>query len=431
MNLRALLLPMVLGSTATLFAGPVATPASDQAKTNTLTFHHWWTSPSEAAAVNALVEVFKKQHPDVTVNPVVVNSQGGGSRMFSAINNAIASAQAPDAFQVHAGAPLRPYYSAGLLSPIDQAWTASGLEKVVPPIIQLMSKIDGHYYSLPINVHRNNLIWYNKPLLDKHGIDPRTLTTWDAFYAAADKLKAAGVQNPLQIGESWTASVAFESMMASLGVAPYEDWINGKITKADDPRLLQALGILKRYFSYANPDRAKIAWDIAIKRVIKGDAAFCIMGDWANGEFRLAKMKYGTDYGAIPVPGTKGMYGVTVDTFAQTRLVGRTNANRWMSLAASREGQDAFNAAKGSISARGDADVTRYDAYQKSAIADFKAATTIYPNLTSATHDAFKSSVDNVMAHFEVDLDVAKAAKGVADGAARSQKKFGGLWSLK
>ena len=34
-----------------------------------------------------------------------------------------------------------------------------------------------------------------------------------------------------------------------------------------------------------------------------------MMGDWANGEFRLAKLKYGKDYGAMPVPGTKGLYG--------------------------------------------------------------------------------------------------------------------------
>ena len=67
---------------------------------------------------------------------------------------------------------------------------------------------------------------------------------------------------------------------------------------------------------------------------------------------------------------------------------------------ASREGQDAFNAAKGSISARADADVTKYDPYQRSAIADFKAAV-IYPNLTSSTHDAFKSRLDDVMTAFQ------------------------------
>jgi glucose/mannose transport system substrate-binding protein len=432
MKLRAAVLAMVVGSAATLFAAVVAVPQADPAKANGLMFYHWWTSSSETAAVKALVDVFKKQYPDVAVSPTNANSHGGGSKMFSVISGAAGTGRPPDAFQVHAGAPLRPYFAAGLLNPIDQVWSSSGLEKVVPPIIRTMSSIDGHYYSLPVNVHRNNLIWYNKALLDKHRIDPSTLTTWEAFFKAVDKLEAAGVHNPLQIGENWTASVAFESIMAGLGISAYEDWINGKITSAEDLRLLEAFGILKKYLSYANPDRVTTAWDTAIKRVIAGDAAFCIMGDWANGEFRLSKLRYGKDYGVMPVPGTKGMYGVTIDSFAQTRgLANPTNSNRWMSVAASREGQDAFNAAKGSISARTDADVTKYDPYQRSAIADFKAARVIYPNLTSATHDAFKSGLDNVMTAFEVDLDVKKASATVAAAAAGSQNKFSRAWSLK
>jgi glucose/mannose transport system substrate-binding protein len=102
-----------------------------------------------------------------------------------------------------------------------------------------------------------------------------------------------------------------------------------------------------------------------------------------------------------------------------------------MRVAASRAGQDAFNAAKGSISARTDADPTRYDAYQRTAIADFKAARVIYPNLASSTHDAFKLSLDDVMTRFIDDLDVAKAAATIATSAARSKKHFSRAWSLK
>jgi glucose/mannose transport system substrate-binding protein len=250
-------------------------------------------------------------------------------------------------------------------------------------------------------------------------------------FKACDKLRAAGLRSPLQVGEAWTLGVVFEATMAGLGMGPYQDWINGKITAGADARLMGALDILKRYLSYANPDHASTAWDLAIKRLIRGETAFCVMGDWANGEFQLARMKYGKDYGALPVPGTKGMYGVTVDAFAQSRgIPNPTNANRWLSVAASRDGQDAFNAAKGSISARTDADVTRYGPYQRSAIADFKAARYIYPNLTAATQYAFKNGVDDALRRFATDLDVAKAAAALASAAARSQSKFRQEWSL-
>jgi glucose/mannose transport system substrate-binding protein len=225
--------------------------------------------------------------------------------------------------------------------------------------------------------------------------------------------------------------VAFESILASLGIEGYEDWINGKITAADDARLVQAFTILRTYLQLANADHARTDWPIAVQRVARGDAAFCMMGDWANGEFRLAKQVYGKDYGAIPVPGAKGLYGATIDGFARPpRAAASIASDRWMRLAASRDGQDAFNAVKGSISARTDADPASYDPYQRTAIADLKAAKAIYPNLQSGTHDAFKVGLDSAMARFGVDRDVKKAAAAIAALAARSQNKFTRVWSL-
>ena len=100
-----------------------------------------------------------------------------------------------------------------------------------------MHEFDGHYYSVPLNAQRTNLIWYNTRLLDKHGIDPATLTTWDRFFDAAAKLRAAGVATPIQVGASWTVAQLFEGIMASLGIAAYEDWVNGKIRSATRPEV--------------------------------------------------------------------------------------------------------------------------------------------------------------------------------------------------
>jgi glucose/mannose transport system substrate-binding protein len=89
---------------------------------------------------------------------------------------------------------------------------------------------------------------------------------------------------------------------------------------------------------------------------MNGEGAFCIMGDWADGEFRTAGKAYGKDYGAFLVPGTKGMFGLGVDTFQHPKGISdQTNSMRWLRLVASKEGQDAFNPVKGSISARSDA----------------------------------------------------------------------------
>ncbi len=407
-------------------------PASERSADKGVTLLHWWTSASELAALDAVGEVFKTRHPGIPLTLTDARSHGGGARIFAAVKSAAAAGNPPDAIHVNVGAPLRPYVEAGLVNPLDQLWKNEGLEKVMPPMIQAMSKVNGRYYTLPIDVHRNNLIWYNKRLLDKHGIDPATLTTWDAVFEAADKLRQGGVRYPVQMGVSWTVSITLEGLMAGMGARHYEDWVNGKITAADDWRLIEALGILRRFLSYVAPDHSTLQWDVMIRRIIEGESALCVMGDWANGEFRLAKLTYGKEYGAMPMPGTKGMYGAAVDSFAQARgTVNPAGSDRLMRTVASREAQDAFNTVKGSISPRTDADPSKYDAYQRAAMADFKAAKVIYPNIVGATHDAFKIGLDNVMGEFQNDLDVKKGAAAVAALAARSQRKFSHVWSLK
>jgi glucose/mannose transport system substrate-binding protein len=400
------LIVSVLGVAAST-AGATAT--IDAPTPRKLTFYHWWTSPSESAALAALVQLFNKKYPDVKVSPIVL---GDTVRpLFAAIKREAADNQSPDAFQANGGYAAQVFFDAGLLAPIDDIWTHDKLNESIPTIICEMSRIGSHYYSVPINVHRANVVWYNKPLLDKYKIDPSTLTTWDAFFAATQTLKAAGVRSPVQMGKTWAVNLVFEDVIASLGIGAYEDWSNGKITAPDDPRLLKAFSILGRYLAVVNEDHTETSWDDAIHRVMKGEGAFSAMGDWANGEFRVAGMKYGKDYGAFLVPETTGLYGLTVDAFQHPRgIADPTASNRWLSLAASREGQDAFNPLKGSIPARTDADVSRYDAYQRSSMEDLKSARHMYPTRTIAAPQAFNTQLDTILVAFMRDGDVKKAA---------------------
>jgi glucose/mannose transport system substrate-binding protein len=413
------------------FAAPVA-PVAPPAASKNLTFYHWWTSPSESAALGALVKLFHEKYPDVVVTPTLAPNGGNAQAMFAAIRKLKVQKQTPAAFQMFAGYAAQVFFDGGLLAPIDDLWAAEHLDGVIPPVIRDLNKIDGHYYSVPVDVHRTNVVWYNKALLDKYAIDPDTLTTWDAFFAAAGTLKAKGVAAPIQMATNWTALTVFEGIMASQGIGTYEDWINGKITAPDDPRLIKALATLQKYLAYVNKDSAGLGWDVAVHRVMNGDGAFCTMGDWANGEFRVAHLKYGKDYGTLLLPGTKGMFGLGVDTFQHpSGIADETNARRWLALAASREGQDAFNPLKGSISARGDADVTRYDPYQRTAILDLKASSSLlYPTVGSAVPEAFNSHVLDAITVFVADQDVDKAAAAIASIAAKLTGRYSRTWHL-
>jgi glucose/mannose transport system substrate-binding protein len=423
---------LVFGLLSVLVVPARASATEPAAGRRMLTFYHWWTAPSEAAALNALIAQFNKKYPDVTVSAtVVLEHDVRTAGLFSTVSSNVRAHRPPDAFQMDAGYAAQPFFDAGLLSPIDDVWASEGLARVIPPFIAEMSKYDGHSYSVPVGVHRMNVVWCNRKLLDKHQIKPSTLTTWDAFFKAAETLRAGGVRYPIQMGESWTANHVFQCIIASLGLSAYEDWMNGKITAADDPRLLSALKILARYLSYVNADNAGLDWSVATQRVIKGEGAFCIMGDWANGEFKHSGLKYGEGYEAFPVPGTAGLYGVNVDAFQHPRgIADETNAKRWLTLAASREGQDAFNPLKGSVSARTDADVSKYDPYQRSAIADMKVARP-YPALGQGAPSAFADRMDDILGAYAADKDAARAASAIAAAAAKLSGRFTRTWSLK
>ncbi len=336
----------------------------------------------------------------------------------------------PDAIVMQTGYSMWPFVNAGLLAPVDELWAAEGLEKVVPPTLRAMHRFDGHYYSVPIDVQRTNLIWYNKRVLDKHGIDPETLTTWERFFDAAARLRAAGMAAPIQIAASWTVAETFGNVMAGLDLAGYEDWVNGKVASATDPRLVRALDVLKTYSTYVNRDHANLDWTVALARVAKGQSAFYGMGDWANGDFRAAGLVYGRDYGAIVVPGTRGMYGVTIDSFVQPRGIARPlNSTRWLKVAASREGQDAFNVPKGAIPARMDADTTRYDAYQKWSLASFKTAK-IYPSFGAALPQIYVRTLEPALEAMVDSGNVRTAAEALSAATTRSSGAFTRVWSL-
>lgn len=427
--LAAVLVSGCLGSGVAASAAE-PTPAPTPANSDRLLIYHVWDAPSEVAALQAVVDRFKVKAPKVTVSVLTVRRDP--RNLFPILNKLVTAGRAPESVHAHAGYGSHTYLEAGLLSPIDGLWAAEGLESAVPQAIRSLSQIDGHYYSVPIGVHRMNMVWYNKPLLDKYGIDPATLTTWDLFFKAAAVLREKGVASPIAMGEAWTASIVFQDIIAGQGIEVYEDWINGKLTAPDDPKIRQALETFGRYLTYVNADHTDTTWAPALQRVIKGEAAFCLIGDWADGEFRLAGLKYGKDYGAVPAPGTKGLFGAVVDTFLRPRnVLSPTNSDRWLKLVGSREGQDAFNVLKGSIPARNDPDLTRYDGYQKSAIAELKNARAIYPGPDEAMPDAYRRAVLDVLTGFAADGDAAKATRLLAETTTKIAGKYRRTWALK
>jgi glucose/mannose transport system substrate-binding protein len=98
------------------------------------------------------------------------------------------------------------------------------------------------------------------------------------------------------------------------------------------------------------------------------------MGDWAAGYMATTlKLKPGTDFGWMASPGTGGMFMMLSDSFGlPVGCSAKDNALAWLKMLGSKEGQDTFNPLKGSISARTDSDMSKYNTYLQSAAKDWK-----------------------------------------------------------
>jgi glucose/mannose transport system substrate-binding protein len=393
---------------ADIVAGTVA--SAPTAISGKLEIFSWWTAGGEADGLNAMYEIFKAKYPDVEVINATV-AGGAGSNAKAVLATRMQADDPPDSFQVHAGHELLDsWVKADKMEPITFIFEANGwMDKYPKGVIDVIS-MDGDIWSVPVNIHRSNVLWYNKQVFADNGLEPPK--TLDEFFTVADALKAAGV-TPLALGDKdiWTATHLFESvLLATLGPEMDLGLWDGKTDWAG-PEVKSALETFAKMMGYVNEDHAALSWDQAAQLVADGSAAMTVMGDWAEGYFKSIDMTPDVEFGYIPSPGTEGNFIMLSDSFGLPKgAKNRDAAVAWLTVCGSKEGQDAFNPLKGSIPSRTDGDTTLYDVYLQSAMADF-ASNTIIPSLPhgAAVSEGWSTAINDVMTLFVADLDVAAA----------------------
>jgi glucose/mannose transport system substrate-binding protein len=371
----------------------------------------WWTTGGEEAGLKAMYELYKKDHPNVEiVNQAVAGAAGSDAK--AVLKNRMLGGDPPDAFQVHMGHELIDgYVAAGQVEPLDDLYKSEGFDKVFPQGVLDIVSSDGHYWSVPVNIHRANVLWYNKKVFTDNNLEaPETFAD---FFEVADALKAKGI-TALALGDkvAFASAHLFETvLLGTLGPDAYKGLWTGE-TDWDDAKVTEALENFKKMLGYVNSDHAALTWDQANDLVISGKAGMTIMGDWVDADYKAKKF---TDYGWTTSPGTKGVYDALSDTFALPKgAKNRDNALAWLKLAGSQAGQDAFNPLKGSIPARTDAGKGDYDEYLRSAIADWQKDTIVpSPVHGAAIKDGWAQQYTDAINTFVTSQDVAATQKAL------------------
>ncbi|MEU0571961.1 ABC transporter substrate-binding protein [Nonomuraea sp. NPDC005983] len=394
------------------------TPAGGGGKKQVEVFS-WWTGPGEADGLKAMKEIFEKQNPNFTFFDAAV-AGGSGDKAKALLQSKLDANTPPDTFQGHAGAELQGYIKAGDLEDLNSLYDELKLKDVFPAQLIDQISVDGKIYSVPVNIHRSNVLWFNPKVLKEAGIAAAPKTV-DEFIADLQKVKAKG-KIPLSIGSEWTVVHLMENvLLGSLGTDAYNalfkpggNWAAPEVTKA--------LENFKTILSFAGDPQDD--WQPAAKQVADGQAAFNIMGDWAYGYFHnppdggLGK-KSKEDFDWAPAPGTEGTYLWLSDSFTLPKgAKNRDGAIAWLKVAASKEGQDAFNPKKGSIPARKDADQALYTDYLADALKDWssnKLAGSIQHGVS--VNQPWLAAITEAVGLFIGGKDVAALQKGLVDAA--------------
>jgi len=260
---------------------------------------------------------------------------------------------------------LKNYVDSGVLKPLDDFYKETGYDKVIPgPLLKAVS-VNGHPYVVPLNMHIQNILYYNKKLFDE--LQLAAPTTFDELIAACETIKTAKpdmVCLGLGSKEKWEDAFVFDSIYLELaGPENYVKLYKGEIDVTQDANYKTALERFAQLIPYINTDHSSLTWDQAVALVGSGKAAMTLMGTWAIGAFtKGSNWQPGVDFGAVTFPQKpERILLFHPDTYGITVKAPNPSATMdWLKVVASADLQIPTDVTQGGLFARTDIDPKKF-----------------------------------------------------------------------
>jgi len=280
---------------------------------------HIQSLPEIRAIWQEAAQQYESSHPGVRIEFDYLENEAFKSKLTTLLQ----SKDQPSAFHSWGGGVMYEQVSSGICKDITTKAAADGFSDTLYPSALQNFTVNGKLYGLP-NDAAPIVLWYNKQLCQKAGVDPAKIQSWDDFIDTVRKCQAAGI-TPIAAGGKDEWPLHFYTallMMRVLGKdgmqAAYEDK-NGGFANPDVVKAFQLFKELadlqpfqKGYVANTFPEATGVFHD--------GKAAFQLMGSWDLVEGpRNAADKKGIpveNLGWIFFPEVKGGKGKANDLFA-------------------------------------------------------------------------------------------------------------------
>jgi len=280
----------------------------------------------------------------------------------------------PPAAATAQGQNVLEYANQGSLGEINEIAAKEGFEQLIAPELLPYTKVNGNWVSVPFNMHRENMLYINKKVLDQYG--GKVPQDWDQFVALLGQIKSGGKVIPLALGgDDWQEAEIFTDIMIGQGgVSFYKDAIL-KLDKdtLGGPKMLAAFDTLRKVLGYTDPNRTGRDWAIATGMVARGEAAMQFQGNWAAGDLIHAGLEPNKDFLCVTAPGNGHTFDFLTDflvAFKQPNDQAKANQAALIEIVMDKKIQEDFNKKKGSIPARLDASSDGFNACSKQDFAD-------------------------------------------------------------
>lgn len=273
--------------------------APSSPETKGVSFLHYF-SGSLSGGIDELITTFNEANPLFRLSATPLDHEA----FKSGILDSLAEGNPPDIYSYWAGAKTQEIIAD--LEPLDDLWTAAGLDHVFPhSLAESASIYNGKHYLLPITQHLVGF-FYNKSAFEAAGIQPPG--DWPTFLAACEALKNAGYI-PIALGsrDKWPAQFWFDYLLTRTAGHEYRQRLMEGTVFWTDPEVQLAFAHWAELLAagYFNPKPNEASWDSeAGMMVARGEAGMTLMGTWLMGAWNslAPDWKAGTDYGFFPFP---------------------------------------------------------------------------------------------------------------------------------
>lgn len=338
----------------------VVVEATPEPKAPELIIFNWWTAPGEREAADAMYEAMKAKYPEVKIveNPT---PGGGGVNQRVVLQARMTAGFPPDTFQTLGGAELKAYVDAGQLEPLDDLWAKLDYANKIPGPLAKAVSVSGHPYVVPLNMHIQNILYYNKALFDELKLTPPT--NYDELVATCEAIKAAKPDMAcigLGSKEKWGDAFVFDAVfMEEAGPENYVKFYKGELDPATFEPFKKSLEKFAALAPYFNTDHSGLTWDQATALLPQGTAAMTLMGTWAIGALEKGGgWKAGETFGAVTFPQKpERILLFHPDTYGLAKGAPNPESTmKWLEVVASPELQIPTDVIQGGLFARTDID---------------------------------------------------------------------------